>query len=166
MKDFDKKRRERIARPVDDRSFVLGGETFVVRAAVRPDVLAMLDGIVDAKFEDTIENGKPVRKLVERGTPVGHDIAVMDNLVLELIEDTDDGHARWSAVRARTDDPILMEDISDVMLWAIGVASGRDGEDGRHPTGLPSASTDGRSPTGTPLTAVSSSPDSPVESTG
>ncbi len=151
MKNFDDARRLRAKRPVEDRTFMLGGQEFVVRARVRPEVLTPMDTIQDAVRG-------PNGEVVQRGTPIGQDIAVMDDVLVSLIEDTDDAHARYRALRADEDDPIEIEDIRDVLMWAIGLVTGRDGEDGRDPTGSASGSTPSAARTATRSMDGSSSP--------
>ena len=53
MKNFDEDRQQRPRRPVEDRTFVLGGETFVARDRFRPDALEPLELIKEAKTDPT-----------------------------------------------------------------------------------------------------------------
>lgn len=129
MKDFDTRRKERAER---DRGFTLGGESFVMKAGVRPEVLAAYEAIDVA--------ATPEAKLAQ-----------MDGMVLDFLE-TEDGAAeeRWRKVRSIEENPVTLQDIQDVIEWMIEAQTGR-------PTGQPSASTDGPGATVTPLTADSSS---------
>lgn len=142
MKDFDP---DRIGRQADEdtRTFKLGGETFVIRAAIRPDVLAGYDDIGDDT--STVET-----------------LRILDDLLVNLIEPDFgnngggiDATDRYLALRERTEDPIELTDILDVVNWVVEVYTAR-------PTGKPSDSGTGRSGTGTPSTVVSSLPGTPT----
>lgn len=128
MKDFDERRREREQR---DRGFTLGGETFVMKTGVRPEVLAA--------YEAIDVNASPEAKL-----------ETMDSMVLDFLE-PENGAAltKYKAVRAIEDNPVTLQDIQAVIEWMIEAQTGR-------PTGQPSGSTGGPGSTATPLTAVSS----------
>lgn len=136
MKDFDARRRERAER---DRGFTLGGETFVMKPGVRPEVLAAYESIdVDAS---------PEAKL-----------ATMDGMILDFLDTSDGAADRYAAVRKIEDNPVTLQDIQQVIEWMIEVQTGR-------PTGQSSDSSPGVTGTVTPLTAASSSPGSPGAST-
>lgn len=149
MRNFDDKRTERRANE-EARTFQLGGREFVVRPGVRPEDLEGFD------------------QLQELGphAPISASMRLIDEVFTTLVADRDGAHDAYRQLRADADDPITLEDLRDVMEWMMGVVTGRDGEDGRLPTGQGSGSTPGPAPTPTPLTAVSSSPDTPKASTG
>jgi hypothetical protein len=136
VKDFDTDRKARSI-PVEDRTFILGGETFIGRESVRPEALTKWDGITDEMA-------------------VGEVLQATDDTILALIEDTDDGHARYLALRQREDDPISVPDLVEVGTWLVEVQTGR-------PTEPPTASTDSPSTPGTTSTGEHSSPDTPEE---
>lgn len=129
MKDFDARRKERAER---DRGFTLGGETFVMKSGVRPEVLAAYESI-DA-------SATPEDKLAQ-----------MDGMVLDFLEEEKgEAEKRWRKIRAIEDNPVTLQDIQDVIEWLIEAQTGR-------PTGQPSGSTAGPGATVTPLTGESSS---------
>jgi hypothetical protein len=120
-KNFDE---ARAARAAEDRSFTIGGESFVRKVGVRPEVLA--------DYENVDAAGSATDTLVE-----------IDKIVLEMVEDVDDGHSRYRALRARTDDPITLLDMTDLVQWLI------EEQTGRRPTPPPSPSSRSRGGTGT-----------------
>lgn len=120
-KDFDAARRERAAA---DRSFRLGGEVFVRKTGVRPEVLA--------DYEKIETSGSAANTLAE-----------IDKIVLQMTEDVDDGHARYTALRARDDDPVTLYDMTELVGWLI------EEETGRRPTQPPSSSSRSHTTTGT-----------------
>lgn len=136
MKNFDVERKHRHT-PVEDRTFVLGGETFVAKEDVHPSVLVAFDRIDGANFETLFE--------------------VIDGMIVDLIEPDNDSADRYRRIRENTDDPITIETMTSVSNWLVEVMTGR-------PTGQPSGSAPGRPQTGTPSTGVSSLPVTPTAS--
>jgi hypothetical protein len=136
MKNFDETRSTRRFGE-DDRTFVFHGETFVLRDAVRPEALDPFDKL-------------------DESDDVGSTMALLDQLMLNVIDDRDGAHDRYRAARADEADPVTAEDIRELMEWAIEVVTGRT------PTGSASASTGGPPRTTTTSTDGSSSPVSPV----
>lgn len=134
MKNFDTERKAREI-PVEERTFVLGGETFIGRSSVRPEVLTKWDGIGD-------------------DMPITEVLKATDDTILALIED-DGAHARYLALRAKEDDPLTVPDLVAVGMWLVEVQTGR-------PTEPPTGSTDSPSTPGTTSTAALSSPDTPA----
>lgn len=133
MKNFDESRQAR-RRTDEQRSFTIGGETFMLKHGVRPEALAVFDTITeDSSIIDTM--------------------GAWDTLFRELVEDTDDAHARYQRLRDDATDPLDLDDLQELVEWMMEQVTGR-------PTGSPSGSTDGRATTGTPLTVASSSPGS------
>ena len=125
--DFDIARRERAE---EDREFTLGGETFVRKPAVRPEVMIA--------YEDmTVEHS------------AAESLKVIDTLILAFLEDVDDAHDRYRALRARDDDAVNVRDLNEVIRWLIM-------ESTKRPTSALSLSTGGRAENGTPSTAISS----------
>ena len=133
MQNFDEKRQQR---QEADRGFQIGGETFVVRSGVRPEVLAQYE---------TIREGMAAAEV----------LTTLDDLVLQSIEDADGGHDRYRALRERDDDPLTLEDLTALTEWLVEQHAGR-------PTRRPSRSTNGRRRTGTTSTEGSSSPAVPA----
>lgn len=128
-RNFDE---ERAARAAQDREFIIGGETFHGRASVKPEALSAYDRLADsASVTDTL--------------------AVVDELILAMIEDEEDnaGHMRYVALRARNDDPLTIEDLMEITKYLVEAQTGR-------PTGQPGDSSAGPGTTGTISTVASS----------
>ena len=128
MRDFDVKRRERVEK---DRSFTIGGELFVMKASVRPEVLAVWDHLSDDAGPEPI-------------------MEAINEIVLGMIENHDGSHERWGALRSREEDALNLEDLQDLVGWLI------EEQTGQTPTQPASPSTSGRGKTTTPSTPVSS----------
>jgi hypothetical protein len=139
MKDFDSARHAKRASE-EDRTFTFGGEVFVAKTAVGRWVFKAYDRIA-------------------QNTSVGETLEIVDECVLMMIEDRDDAAARYHRVCENQDDPITTDDLMDLVKWLMEVHTDR-------PTGQPSASASGPTRTPPSLTPVSSSPDTPMESTG
>lgn len=143
MKSFDDDLR---TWAVEDRTFVLGGETFVARTEIRPEVLA--------DFEDeTIRVPEDERSLKRV-------LAANDKALLGMIEGGDEvdgdgapaegsARAKYLALRARTEDPVGLDRIAKVTEWLFEQHTNR-------PTGPSSPSGPGRDGTGTTSTGTSS----------
>lgn len=136
MKNFDTEREERKLSE-EERTFVLGGETFVAKASVRPEALSQWDGITQEMSVSQI-------------------LEATDATVLALIENRDDAHNRYTAIRARDEDPIAVDDLVEVGKWLVEVQTGR-------PTEPQSGSTASPPTPGTTSTVESSSPETPKE---
>ena len=121
MKNFDD---DRAARAAADRSFQIGGETFVMKVGVRPEVLA--------DYEKLGSNDSAVESL-----------KVIDTLILDFVETDGDAVDRYHAIRARDDDPITLRDMTDLVDWLVKEQTGRT------PTLPPSPSAPGRKRTAT-----------------
>lgn len=134
MKNFDTDRKTREI-PVEERTFQLGGETFVARSSVRPEALTKWDSISDDMNVTDV-------------------LKATDDTILALIEDGDNAHERYTALRAREDDPLTVPDLVEVGTWLVEVQTGR-------PTEPPTASTASLSTPGTKSTDEPSSPDTP-----
>lgn len=131
-KNFDQARSER-RKTREERTFTLGGETFVCKPAIKPEWLA--------PYEDMSEE-----------TPLFEVLTIADNLFLHAIEPNDGAQERYQAIRSNEDDPIDFEDLREVLAWIMEIASSR-------PTGPRDASSPSRGTSGTPSTDASSSPD-------
>lgn len=130
MKDFDSEWAERrLARASEERTFVLGGETFTYRAEVSYLVLERIGGIGDDSGNGVIRD--------------------MEAAVIDMLEDGQE--ERFLAVAQRKENPITLAELNDLCQWLTEVQVNR-------PTEAPSLSTDGRSSTGTDSTESSSSP--------
>lgn len=136
MKNFDESRKHDHV-PVEDRTFVIGGEVFVAKEDVHPSVLTAFDRLEDANVETTL--------------------AVIDETILSMVEPTDNAAERYRAVRARTDDPIKLDVMVELARWLVEMQTGR-------PTGQPSASAPGPTRTGAVSTVGSYSPVTPQAS--
>lgn len=129
MHDLDEARQ---ARKAADRTIRIGGEEFLVRSSVRPEVL--LD------WESLPDDAPPVEGL-----------AVVDALICQVLEPTEmdpDPAGRWVALRARQDDALTTGDIMRVVRTATAIVAGR-------PTVVPSPSTAGAESTEPSSTATS-----------
>ena len=135
MKNFDEGRRSR-QRSQEERTFVLGGEQFVVRRTIRPDDVAAFDQL------GALGPNPPITEVMQ----------LIDELFKTLIERGDDSHARYDRIRAvdEGEDVIDTETLREVVEWMIEVATGR-------PIPKPSDSTPGGSPPATSSTGGSSS---------
>ena len=121
MIDLDQRRKERGER---DRTILLGGQEFLIRASVQPETMIAWEEM-------------------EVDTPPLEMLAIMDDLVGKLVEPStpgDDPVARWAELRAREEDAISLEDIFSVIREATSITSGR-------PTVAPSLSSPGREST-------------------
>lgn len=125
-KDFDADRANRLRTGAVAPTFKLGGVTFTMRMAVRPDVIAEADDL-------TTENGA-------RAT-----IEMIDAIILGFMEPEKDAHAKYKKLRERDEDPLTLQDLLQVMYWLVEAYTNR-------PTGPSSPSTPGRRRTTTPST--------------
>lgn len=130
MKDFDEVRNER-RKTDDERTFVVGGETFRVRSSIKPEWVV--------PYEDLDPNTNSAADY----------IAVMDDLVRAIIVPDDDAAARYTAVRAREEDALDLTTLRELIGWMIEMATGR-------PTGPRADSSPTRASTGTSSTGDSS----------
>lgn len=131
MKNFDDHRRARAT--AEEREFKIGGEQFRCKAAVRPETIAPFDDIQDE-------------------TPVLETLALVDSIVVGMLEPDDDAELRYRALRAREADPLTVDDLLELVGWMIEKVTGR-------PTVLPGGSSAGPGTTGTNSTEGSSSPE-------
>jgi hypothetical protein len=136
MKNFDTDRKSREI-PAEERAFTLGGESFIARSTVRPEALTKWDAIAEDMSVTDI-------------------LTATDETILALIEDTDNGHERYRALRQREEDPLGVNDLVEVGKWLVEVQTGR-------PIEPPSDSTDSPPSPGTNSTEESSSPETPKE---
>lgn len=130
-KNFDAARGERARR---DRGFTIAGETFSIKAAVRPEVIAEWDAVTT-------------------DTPSEDGIAACERIVESFLE-TPEQYRRWTELRASELDgnPISVEDLVAVVQWMVEANTG-------HPTEPPASSTRGPQVTdSTPSTVASPSP--------
>jgi hypothetical protein len=132
VKNFDE---QRSTLSEEERTFQIGGETFLARAKVRPEALAQWDGI---------SGDMPALDILKAS----------DETILALMDQRDNAHARYTALREREDDPLSLDDLVDLGQWLVEVVTGRPTEPLSGSTTSPS--TPGTTPTGAP-----SSPESP-----
>lgn len=147
MHDFDTARKQRAARDAKtapNRTFKIGGETFTWAPSARPEALTVLTTIRPGKRN---KDGTYVLDAedepVDRGTPLHESVEIIDSIITDLIEDTDNAHERWASLRTRTKDPITLEDMQELVQWLISQVANRT------PTQPSSQSTRGRTPTRT-----------------
>lgn len=128
MKDFDREREKKIE-AMGDRSFKIGGETFIRRPGIRPEVMAQYEGI-------------------DTNTTADEVIKIMDDLLLTCIEPEDDAHARWHAIRAVDAGTavVSLDDMTDLVRWLMGEFTGRPTQPPSRSSGSPE--NDGTSSTG------------------
>ena len=129
MQDFDI---ERAKRYEADRRFKIGGEVFVHKPTVRPDLMIAYEDMArDASAKEALE--------------------IMDDLVIGWLDTTDDPDAveRYRELRLRDEDPIGGGDLSDLVKWLYQNSA-------RRPTTASTSSDDGRKITGTSSTDGSS----------
>jgi hypothetical protein len=139
VKNFDDHRKKKDEATRTEREFLLGGERFTAAARVRPEAFMEWDSI-------DMEN-----------TPAAEILANADKTILSLIEKKDGAHDRYRAVRENEEDPLSLEDLTDLIQWLVEVQSG-----GR-PTEKSSGSSTTSEETGTRLTDSSPSPESEEE---
>ncbi len=137
MKNFDEARAAKRASE-DDRTFQLGGETFVALPSVHPDVLAAYDKI------------KPETSITET-------MEVVDEVIIQLIDPRDDSAGRYTSIRANKTDPLSVDDLLELVKWLMAQQTGR-------PTGQSSDSGSGLTSTETSSTDDFSSPVTPTAS--
>lgn len=129
MRNFDSDWAQR--KSVEARTFQVGGETFVLRAAVPPEVF---DGMDDP----------------QDGASIADSFKIIDDQFLIMIEDEDgEAEKRYRALRARPDG-LGIRDLREVIDWMLEEATGR-------PPTSQSDSPPGRSRTGKRSTGGSSS---------
>lgn len=135
MHNFDEGRE---ARKQADRTFQIGGEVFVRKVGVRPEVIAAYESLNDS--ENATET-----------------LALIDSVVCDMIDDAGQalaegdrikkigakGHDRYRKLREREVDPLSLADMTSLVEWLI------ETETGRVPTQQPSPSQRGRAGTGT-----------------
>ena len=134
MKNFDEELWEE--RESDEaRAFVIRGETFYRKKAIR------LETLFQAETIDTDESDGGDQAAAE----------ILDRQILRFIEDRDGAHDRYRALREREDDGLGYRHIQDLKRWLIEEETGL-------PTTAPSASPNGRASSTERSTARSSSP--------
>lgn len=129
MQDFDI---ERAKRYEADRRFKIGGEVFVHKPTVRPDLMIAYEDMArDASAKEALD--------------------ILDDLVIGWLDTTEDPGAveRYRELRLRDEDPIGGGDLSDLVKWLYQNSA-------RRPTTASTSSDDGRKITGTSSTDGSS----------
>lgn len=145
---------ERSQKPVEERTFTIGGETFVARASVAPEAFARWSMMTAGEFVLRDGQGKPI--LDGKGEPIStlteeEALKVYDETVLAFLDPGQE--EKWAAVRdIDAEIPLNLEDVKAVIRWLFEQQSAR-------PTGQPSGSSSGSATaaTGTPSTDASSS---------
>jgi hypothetical protein len=139
VKNFDDHRKKKDEATRAEREFQLGGEQFTAKARVRPEAFMEWDSM---DMEET---------------PASEILVMADRTILSLIEKKDGAHDRYRAVRENEEDPLSLEDLTDLIQWLVEVQSG-----GR-PTEKSSGSSTSPDETGTNSTDNSPSPESEEE---
>lgn len=133
MKDFDAEWAVRDS--LEERTFKFRGEEFVRKVAVAPERYFGYD----ERLSEAKTTGGDVAQL-----------AVIEAQLLMCIEDTDDAHDRFRALREAEDTQVGIPEMTALLDWL-------NDELARRPTSAPSSSGNGRARTGTPSTARPSS---------
>jgi hypothetical protein len=104
MKDFDEARDLRASA---ERTFRIGGETFTLKAAIRP-------GTLDAY------------RAMSEDTPDPEALRIVDDAIIQMIADAD-AETRWNALRAAdlAGNPLNIGDMMELTSWMIETVSGR-----------------------------------------
>lgn len=129
MKNFDNEWEER--RSIEARTFQVCGQQFVMKKAVKPELMAARDN-------------------VDASAPIEESMGALDDLFLAFIEHDDDAEARYRALRA-DEQELGIRDIEDILDWMI------EAQTGRPPTSR-GASTAGAEQLGTRSMGASRSP--------
>lgn len=148
-------REERARVPAEERSFKIGGETFVYRPSVAPELFKKWSMMVGGEYVLRDEQGRPL--LDTNKQPISsltedEALTIYDETILAFLEPGQE--ERWKAIRAAdAENPLNLEDIKAVMRWLFDQQSNR-------PTGRSLASSNGSETagTGTSSTVESSSP--------
>jgi hypothetical protein len=144
MSDLDVERRERQqAREIalGDRSFTFGGEKFTHVRDCPWDVIERAAALDLAEGVTVLSELRAlVTELIEPGAELTQ--AEGDPIRYE-------NHERFAALLRRRQDPITVDDVSALLRWLMGAASGR-------PTQSPPPSPVGSEASGTPSTETSS----------
>lgn len=130
MKNFDEELAERDS--LDARTFQLHGQQFIRRVAVRPERLF--------DYQPRLAEAKSSRETFE----------IVDEYMLLLIEDADDAHNRYRALRADDENALSSRSLLTVLGWLFD-------EFTSVPTAARSSSGNGRATTGSGSTGKSSS---------
>lgn len=131
MKNFDQEWEGR--RSVESRTFQIGGEKFVLKVAVRPELFDEMEDVAD-------------------DADITKTFGIIDDQFLSMIEDGEEGEEaeqRYRALRAQPE-AIGVRDIREVIDWMV------EQHTGRPPTSQPDSQRT-RARTGTRSTAGSSS---------
>jgi hypothetical protein len=146
---------ERAQIPPEERSFVIGGETFVYRSAVAPEAFKRWSMMVSGEFLLRDERGRPI--LDDFKQPVStltetEALEIFDATVVAFLEPGQE--EKWKKVRdPEAENPVTLQDMRALVRWLFEEQSAR-------PTGPPSGSsrTSETASSGTPSTVESSSP--------
>jgi hypothetical protein len=173
MKDFDQEytasvmvdgkptdvrvsRVERAAIPAEDRTFVIGGESFVYRSSVAPESFKKWSMMIGGEYVVKDERGRPMLDADKQPISTlteNEALAIYDDTVLAFLEPGQE--EKWAKVRsADAANPLNLGDIKALMSWLFEVQSSR-------PIGRSNGSSPGSETTepGTSSTAASSSPE-------
>lgn len=173
MKDFDQERNSRPLRSLEQRSFTIGGQTFVMRDRVRPEAYAPMDDLKGEKRDRLVCTCDHARvahgpnanncqhpgckceaftgRVLEDGSTMREVIAAIDTTFLSMVELDNETEARYREMREREWDIIEIDDLRSVVEWMVSESTSR-------PTGPPPSSTPLPEPTGASSTAGSSLP--------
>lgn len=106
MKNFDQEWEGR--RSVESRTFTMGGESFVLKVAVRPELFDAMEEVPD-------------------DADIAATFKVIDDQFLSMIEDGEEGceaEQRYHALRAKPD-VIGVRDLREVIDWMVEQHTGR-----------------------------------------
>jgi hypothetical protein len=132
-------RNERAQRPEEERTFVIGGETFVYRPSVPPEGYKRWSAMTGGEFILRDAQGKPVLDPASN-TPIStltedDALAILDETVISFLEPQYE--EAWRRVRAAdAPNPLTLDDIRALIRWLFEEQTGR-------PTGRSSDSSNG-----------------------
>lgn len=104
MKNFDKEWEDR--RAVEARTFQIGGETFVLKKAVKPELFDEMQDVPD-------------------GASIAQTYGIIDEQFKSMIEDGDgEAGTRYDALREKPDE-LGVRDLREVIDWMVEELTGR-----------------------------------------
>lgn len=132
-------------RPLEERTFKLGGEEFHYVIGVRPEEILPW---FEMRSGESILSADGERRMSQR-----EQLDVYDATIKTFLEPAD--HEKWDRVREAADPPLSLKDIDDLVDWLFEEQAGR-------PTLQPSGSSPGSEGGGTGTNSTESSPSEAV----
>lgn len=128
----------------DDRAFVLRGERFVLKQAVRPETMAEKLGSLD-------------RVRQQDDATIADVMVAVDEFVLAMVEPGDDAEGRYRKIREREENGLNAARMLQLQQWIVERQTTLVEDQTGRPTGSPRASSGGRRTAPTSSTGGSSS---------